>query len=99
MLLTPGPAAGHTSRRFESLLTLSDPRLRWRNIDDATWRNIVEGRVVAGMTREQVRLAVGAPSDVDRRAGNGSSGVVFETWVYPSGRLVRFEDGFVVDCY
>lgn len=97
LLLTPGPAAGHTSRRFESLLTLSDPRLRWRNIDDATWRNIVEGRVVAGMTREQVRLAVGAPSDVDRRAGNGSSGVVFETWVYPSGRLVRFEDGFVVD--
>lgn len=97
LLLTPGPAAGYTSRRFDTLLTLTDPRRRWHNIDDATWRNIVEGRVVAGMTRDQVRLAVGSPRDVDRRAGNGASGVIFETWIYPSGRLVRFEDGIVVD--
>jgi hypothetical protein len=54
------------------------------------------GRVAAGMSSDQVRIAWGAPTSINRSVrSNGIS----EQWVYRSGpgsaQYVYFDDGFV----
>ena len=79
-------------RKFSSLFSMTDPRLNYPAITDATWRNIVDGRVASGMTREECRLALGSPDNVDRQAGYSS---VREIWTYKNGRFLVFIDGLL----
>lgn len=77
-------------RRFGSLFSLSDPRLRYPEINDATWQHIVKGEVARDMTREECRLALGAPATVDRHPGYS---ILTEVWTYEDGKYLIFEDG------
>ena len=79
-------------RKFSSQLSLTNPRLNYPTISDNVWNNIVEGKVANGMTREECRLALGAPDNVDRQAGYSS---VREIWTYRNGRYLVFIDGLL----
>ncbi len=79
-----------TARTFANLFSLTNPRKNYPQISDANWELISQGRVALDMTREECRLALGAPSQVDREAlPNG----IFERWIYEDGVYLFFTDG------
>lgn len=79
-------------RRFSTLFSLTDPHLRYPAITDSTWELITNGKVAQGMTGEECRLSLGAPDNIDRRAGYSS---LHEIWTYNNGRMLIFEDGIL----
>lgn len=79
-------------RRFATLFSLSDPRLKYPSISDSNWKLITEGKVAQGMTREECRLSLGTPDKVDRQPGYS---ILHEIWSYNNGRLLVFEDGIL----
>lgn len=80
------------SRVFQNLFSLTDPRQRYQNISDENWDYICRGLVNAGMTKEECRLAIGNPADVD--AGHDWNQTI-DMWKYPDGRCLIFEDGLL----
>lgn len=80
------------SRTFASQFSLTDPRLRYPSITDDVWELIIRGRVKAGMTRDECRLSLGAPANVDRMRGYSS---LTELWTYENGIYLVFEDGLL----
>lgn len=78
------------NRRFETLLSLTDPKKRYPEIPSDHWSLICNGRITIGMTRDECRLALGKPVNVERRAGYESLG---ERWTYENGRFLIFTDG------
>lgn len=78
------------SRTFDNLFSFTDPRDKYPSISDATWQNIVNGRVELYMTREECRLALGQPADIDKA---GTYNGVVERWTYGDGIYLIFEDG------
>lgn len=91
IFLHPGPR-GHTPRSFPALFSFSDPRLKYPSVTDAVWENIINGRVAIDMTREECRLALGMPREVDRGADNS---FLREVWLYENGIYLVFEDGLL----
>lgn len=87
-------ASRQSTRNFDTLFSFSDPRLRYPNVSDENWRNIINGVVVLDMTREECRLALGSPKEIDRRPGYGG---VAERWTYTDGVYLLFEDGLLRD--
>lgn len=79
-------------RGFASLFLLNDPRADYPQITDANWELIRRGRVTAGMTMQEARLALGAPKEVDRTHDRS---LIYERWGYPSGIYLIFEDGLL----
>lgn len=79
-------------RKFSALFSISDPRLNYPDILPETWQKIVEGKVAAGMTRDECRLSLGSPDNVDRQAGYSS---VREIWTYNNGCYLLFLDGIL----
>lgn len=79
-------------RGFASLFSLSDQRLRYPSITDEVWKHIINGTVAQDMTRDECRLALGAPDNIDRRAGYS---VLREVWSYEDGKYLIFEDGLL----
>lgn len=84
------------SRAFADIFSLSDPRLKYADIPEESWRLIQHGRVRKGMTKEECRLALGAPSDV---ASGHDWSQTLDIWRYDNGDYVylRFEDGMLID--
>ena len=82
------------SRNFSSQFFLSDPRLRHSDVSDANWTAIMAERVAKGMTKEECRLAIGNPQDVE--AGHDYSRLL-DVWIYPDGTFLRFVDGLLFD--
>lgn len=80
------------SRTFPAQFYFDNPRARYPSMSDTVWDNIVNSRVTEGMTREECRLALGAPSDIKRRYGRDRLG---ELWSYPDGSYLLFEDGLL----
>ena len=76
-------------RGFGSLFSFTNPRDKYPQILDATWKNIINGRVAEDMTRDECRLALGTPASVDRRIGYNS---ISEIWTYENGIYLIFED-------
>lgn len=86
---------GHRStRNFEHLFALGNPRDKYQAIDDNMWRAIVESRLVKGMTRDQARLSLGSPNDVLRGHDYSSA---YERWEYDGGVFLLFRDGLLED--
>lgn len=76
-------------RKFAKLFSLSDPREKYPTIDPEVWQAIIDGRVAVGMTRDECRLALGQPDNVDRQPGYSS---LHEIWTYKNGRYLIFID-------
>lgn len=74
-----------STRNFDTLFTLTDPREKYRYITDAIWDYITRRAVCKEMTREECRLAVGNPVEVYR-------GHYIERWNYDNGRYLIFDD-------
>lgn len=86
--------SGIESRSFPSLFYVSDPKLRYSSVLPEVWEYIRDGRVKNGMTKEECKLALGNPSDVN--AGHDWNSTI-EFWQYPDGKFLRFEDGLLID--
>lgn len=86
-------ASGTESRTFPDLFLLSDPKERYKNISEKAWDAICSGKLVAGMTKEECRLAMGTPSDV---SSGHDWNATYDLWKYPDGSFLRFEDGLLV---
>ncbi|MGH9843708.1 MAG: hypothetical protein ACREEM_33650 [Blastocatellia bacterium] len=70
--------------RFGDNLLAEDPRLKYK-WPAATWTAIENGRIVPGMTMDQVRMSWGDPEKIARTAAG-------EQWTYPGGVLL-FKNG------
>lgn len=91
MLVADGSTAT-SARTFTSLFSLTDPRRQHGDISDATWRNITAGKVATDMTRDECRLALGAPAEVETSTGISN---VVERWTYTNGVYLIFENGLL----
>ena len=85
--------ADNESRSFNNLFSLSDIKKHYPNIDSETWNFISSGKLKEGMTKEEVKLAIGNPT-------NASSGhdysQTLDIWNYDNGKALWFEDGRLV---
>ncbi len=91
LLMTTGTGRSST-RNFSTLFSLTDPRLRYPTVSDENWTAIVNGKVRPDMTRDEARLALGAPKEVIH--GHNYS-ATYERWIYPNGAYLVFEDGLL----
>lgn len=90
----PDAKGNHGSRQFSSLFSLSDPRERYPDILAETWNLICHGKVTAGMTKEEVKLSIGNPKEVER--GHNWDSLV-DYWKYADGTYLLFIDDKLVD--
>lgn len=82
--------SGYASRTFSRLFSLTDPRLNYPQISNPTWELITRGKVAEDMTRDECRLALGSPDEVDRMVGISNTA---ERWTYSNGTVLFFEEG------
>lgn len=85
--------ADNESRSFHNLFSMFDIRKHYPNIDDVTWQYITEGKVKEGMVKDEVRLALGNPKDLN--SGHDYSQTL-DIWSYENGKVLWFEDGRLV---
>ena len=81
-----------STRNFQSLFALENPRRKYPQIPDEVWPLIIRSRIRKGMSRDECRLALGAPPTLERiptRAG------MAERWGYSDGVYLIFEDGML----
>lgn len=81
-----------STRNFETLFTFDNPRKKYSDISDAIWELIIRGKVAKGMTRDECRLALGAPNELNRFQGNVG---FIELWSYDDGMYLQFVDGYL----
>ena len=82
------------SRKFGNFFSFTDPRIRYPAISDEVWKNIVNNKADIGMTRDECRLALGAPRTTDKvPTRNG----IVESWIYDSGTQLFFTDGLLTE--
>ena len=86
-------SGSRTSRSFANLFAFNDPRRNYPDITDKIWDNIINGRIELYMTRDECRLALGSPDDIDKGANYSS---IIERWSYENGIYLIFEDGILV---
>lgn len=91
VLMTSGTDRNST-RNFATLFSLTDPRLRYPAITDENWEAITYSRVRPYMTRDEARMAVGSPTEIDRGRNYSAT---YERWIYPNGAYLIFEDGLL----
>ncbi len=81
------------SRPFRKLFSLSDPKLSYPQISDQVWNLIRAGRIAPGMTKDECKLSLGNPSDVN--SGHDYNSTI-DLWQYPDGTYLKFIDGVLV---
>lgn len=86
--------AGNESRTFQNLFSLTDPKIKFPGIQDEVWSLIQQGKVRPGMTKEECKLSLGNPSDVN--SGHDWNSTI-DLWQYTNGTFLRFQDGVLVD--
>lgn len=86
------PQAPILNRSFDALFSLSNIRDMYPLISDSHWDMIIDGKIEVGMTKEEARLALGAPKSVDTRPTYSS---LVELWSYENGVYLVFEDGIL----
>ncbi len=81
-----------STRNFHALFSFDNPRKKYPQIEDDIWPLIIRSKIAKGMSRDECRLALGAPPTLDRlpsRAG------MIERWSYSDGVYLIFEDGYL----
>ncbi len=89
MSLGSGRAA---TRNFDTLFSFNDPRKQYPEIKDDVWQLIITSKVREGMSRDECRLALGAPPAVERIPTYGG---MRERWSYTDGVYLIFDDGYL----
>lgn len=85
---------GFDSRSLPSMFSLTDIKARYPSISSENWEHICKGEVALGMSKNECKLALGNPSDVN--SGHDYSSTL-DVWQYPDGMFLRFADGILVD--
>lgn len=80
------------TRNFHTVFNFDNPRRRYPQITDETWDLIINSRVTTGMTRDECRLALGAPNSYRTIPVYNA---VVEQWSYDDGLYLIFEDGIL----
>ena len=75
------------SRMFSSLFSLSDPKEDYPDIAPEIWDLICKGRVCEGMTKEECKLSLGNPKEVDR---GHNWDQLLDVWTYSDGSYLFF---------
>ena len=76
-------------RSFNDLFSTTDIRERYPLITDENWQRIINGQVALNMTREECRLSIGAPNNLEKvPTYNG----VREYWYYANGAYLIFDE-------
>lgn len=83
-------SAENESRAFNNIFSLTDIKRHYPGIDQETWEFISAGRVKPGMTKEEVRLALGHPTNAN--SGHDYSQTL-DVWTYDNGKVLWFQDG------
>ncbi|MDE6638797.1 MAG: hypothetical protein K2K32_11260 [Muribaculaceae bacterium] len=82
----------YDSRNFASLFFLTDPKAKYPKITEENWALIKDGKVGLGMTKEECKLAIGNPDEVN--AGHTHSQTM-DMWQYSNGTYLMFTDGLL----
>ncbi len=82
----------YDSRNFAALFYLSDPKKKYPNITEEVWTLIQRGRVGEGMTKEECKLSIGNPDEV--QSGHSRTQTM-DIWQYNDGTYLMFEDGLL----
>lgn len=80
------------SRNFAALFFLKDPKSKYPHITPENWELIQKGKIQIGMTKEECRLSLGNPDDVD--TGKTPSQTM-DIWKYGDGMYLMFTDGLL----
>ncbi len=89
--------AGHSmadNRNFDRLFSFKDPRRMYPDIQPEIWELIIRSRVRPGMSREECRLALGAPDETRQIP---SRGTMRDIWQYSQGFYLIFDDGYLIN--
>lgn len=89
-LVMMGLGGDNAPRNFATLFSFKNPRDGYPHITDEVWNLIVHSKVQNGMTRDECRLALGAPERTEQIPT--TAGMV-ERWSYGEGIYLIFEDG------
>ncbi|MDO5571641.1 MAG: hypothetical protein Q4F97_09310 [Bacteroidales bacterium] len=82
-----------TSRlTFPKTFSFSDPRIKYKDINDEKWALITSGDLANGMNQNEIKLSIGKPNEIKRIPTYSG---LKEQWNYNNGTMVFFEDGLV----
>lgn len=80
------------TRNFHTVFNFDNPRKHYTQITDETWELITNSRVIIGMTRDECRLALGAPNSYRTIPVYNAT---VEQWNFDEGIYLIFEDGIL----
>ena len=80
------------TRNFDTLFSFRNPRETYPSIKNDVWEMIVRSQVKEGMSRDECRLAKGAPAAIQRIPTYGG---IRENWQYSDGVYLIFDDGYL----
>lgn len=81
-----------SNRDYDTMFTPKDVHENYPDISAEHWQLIIHGDVTTDMTKEECRLAKGAPKRVSR---NPNQADVREYWYYDGGSYLQFVDGLL----
>lgn len=85
--------SGADNRTFADLFLLHNPRTGYKHISDEVWQLICAGKVREGMTKEECKLSLGNPKEVNQ--GHNWNNTI-DIWHYSDGTYLRFVDGLLI---
>lgn len=80
------------NRLLDNLFSEKDIRLNYPSISDENWKHIVNGNVALEMTKDECRLALGTPNNIQERPTYDG---LQEYWFYGDGMYLMFFDGLL----
>lgn len=80
------------NRDYDSMFSTKDLHDNYPEITNQHWELIQHGEVMTDMTKEECRLAMGAPKQISRHPDQTS---VKEYWYYDGGSYLQFVDGLL----
>ena len=76
-------------RGFNDLFSYVNPRNQYPLIPDETWQLIINGQIARYMTKEECRLSIGAPDQIERIPTYSG---IREYWYYTTGTYLVFDE-------
>lgn len=80
------------SRNFAAIFFMTDPKKKYPQISEENWSLIQDGKVSLGMTKDECKLALGNPDELN--AGHSHSQTM-DMWQYANGTYLIFTDGLL----